>query len=247
MNRATSMIAGDSGPHLCFWCGGSCGERFPRKKFLSSTFNGWSEVFDRFSQWCCAGCVAMTQEPDPSNRPRFYSYLITPTRMEKANKGQMDLIRGWCLNPPADENYSIILATSGKKQLAYRAPVNDRADIATVQFETEQVTYRPAELNERLILCKKLAAASGKPALIERPTAQLATRLAQYWADFEPLLIWSHVWSEPVSRLAAWLCPKQETCANEYPSNYAAPVVRRERVAATTGRVDGPGLFDAIG
>ena len=65
---------------------------------------------------------------------------------------------------------------SGQKNLIYRAPINQSADLITVQFELEHVTYRPVDLVTRLDLAKRVRR-SGKPALVESPSAKLARRL----------------------------------------------------------------------
>lgn len=241
--------------HRCFWCGRSCGVRFTRADHVSATFLGFADVFDGSSGYICAGCLRMTDESDRSLRPRMFSWLITQTHLVSAHRGQMELIRGWCMRPPQTD-YAIVLATSGKKHLAFLSPVNHRSDIVTVQLEREQVTYAPDELTERLKLCMKLAAATGKPSLVDRPSANMISRAALYFRDFEPLLLWQHVWSDPLSRLAGFLCPKQEICRSEYPSDIPArsksiralPAattknIRRKPVPAQDGGTDGPGLF----
>lgn len=248
---ASELMGSEAGSERCFYCGAGCAESHPAAQHRSDTFIGWSDVAFPASGYVCAGCVRATDESDRSRRPRMFSWLITRHDAIAMHKGQLDQIATWCLAPPAPP-FAIVAAVGGQKHLIFRAPVNHSREVITVQFELERVTYRPPELAARLDLCKRLAAASGKPALVERPTPQFASRLGKYWADFEPLLIWSHVWSEPLSRLAAWLCPKQEICSNEYPSDITIPaadaiagrVVRRRRVAAQARGPDGPGLFN---
>ena len=232
------------GEERCFWCGAPASEDYAPP----SGFVGWGEVVSPASRHICAGCRIATNESDRSRRPRMWSWLITEAGADGRAKGEIDTIRGWCLAPPVPP-FAIVIATSGQKNLIYRAPINQSADVITVQFELEHVTYRPADLVTRLDLAKRVCAASGKPALVESPSAKLAAQIANYYEDFEPIVNeWFNVWAQPLSRLAAFLCPRKEEAQHEHPSDIfkpaAAPAnVRRRVVSAKAGGPDGPGLF----
>lgn len=229
------------GKERCFWCGAPADEIYAPP----SGFVGWGEVVSPGSLFICAGCRIATDESDRARRPRMWSWLITAGGADGRTKGEIDTIQRWCLSPPKPP-FAIVVAASGQKHLIYRAPVNHSRDLVTVQFELDRVTYRPVDLAERLVLAKRVCAASGKPALVEPPTARLVARIANYYEDFEPIVNeWFNVWAQPLSRLAAFLCPKKEEAQYEHPSDVSKPAadIRRRVVPAQARRADGPGLF----
>lgn len=236
-----SSTPGITGAARCFWCGCKCR---PHSYQPPGTFNGWADVRCASSRDICAGCRIATDESDTSQRPRIYSYVITANSIVKTTKGDLSTLRNACLNPPPPP-YAIALAVSGQKHLLYRTPVNRSRDIIAVQLELEAVTYRPAELAERIDIATRVVAATGKPALLDPEEARVATALSAHYRDPEPGLRWLDLWSQPLSRLAAFLCPNKEIAQHEYPSEYSTglPDVRCSRVPATTGGPDGPGLF----
>lgn len=232
------------GPHRCFYCGSICGDEFTGREFVADTFTSRNMASQPGSQFVCGGCVCALESSDRSKQPRLFSWVITRYSATSIGKGKIAEIRAACLAPP-EPPYSIVVSASGQKHLIYLAPINYSRDVVTVQFELDRVTYRPDELQSRLSLCAAISAAGGKPSLADAPTSRVASALADYYADFDPLLIWFDIWAEPLSRLAAHLTPKMEDSRNDYPSTVtAAPEnIRRGRVPATAGRTDGPGLF----
>jgi len=233
------------GPHRCFFCGAACGEEFPATAHVSDTFTAYGEVARPDSRFVCGGCVMATDEADRSQRPRMFSWIIAG-EAKRIPKSDVATLADACLSPP-DPPFAIVLAVSGQKHLLYRTPVNHGREVVTVALETERITFRPEELADRLSMCKRIAAACGKPSLAERPNPAMVVRLAQYHEDFEPLLAWCDVWQEPLSRLCAHLCPKMEICREQYPSTCvpATPArdVRRAEVSRNACGSDGPGLF----
>lgn len=215
--------AQDSGPHACFYCGHACDGSHAVHDYISGCFTGWSAVARPDSLYVCSGCVLATRESveldgyDKPQRMRSMSWVITSASARHYSKGRIADLRAVLLDPP-EPPFSLVLAVSGQKHIIYLSPVNQTRGVVTVQFELERVTYRPAALAERIRLCTQIAAATGKPALSEPPTASLAVRLAQYYGgDIEPLMIWFDQWQSPLSRLAAYLTPRKEDCVLEYP------------------------------
>lgn len=237
-----------SGPERCFWCGAACPARHPRDDYVSDTFFGLSEVAAPASAWICGGCVeatasrrAMPGYGDPRKTWQF-SWVVSRGRAtplatatmagavdvvraiddaETKSRwwaSQAELLRAFCLSPP-EPPYAITIAVGGQKHLLYRTPVNLTRDIVTVQFELERVTFRPQDMEQRLALCGCIAAACGKPSLTGRPGAGVAQRLFDYYSQTAPLMAWFDIWQQPLSRLAAYLTPKQETCRNDYPTD----------------------------
>jgi CRISPR type IV-associated protein Csf1 len=235
------------GSHHCFFCGGTCGEDVAAKDFVKSSFTGLDTV--TLSPWVCRGCVASQGENDQVILPdgeiregqkiRGYSWVITAAARTACTKAHRDWIMQQCLIPP-DAPFVICLTDSGQKHLLYRAVVCYSRDMITVTLEGERIDYTPDALIERLALCKQIAAATGKPALKEALTPQSQMRIVEYHCDDRPLAAWLEVQTEPLSRLAAWLCPAKEECLNEYPDRTAAPAAKPayKRVAAKASLFD---------
>lgn len=234
---APMLFAGitPAGDHHCFFCGGTCDESTPAKDFVKSSFTGLDTV--TLSPWVCAGCVASQGEKDPVTLPdgetregqkiRGYSWVVTSEGRTACTKAHREWIAEQCLNPPAVP-FVICLTDSGQKHLMYRAAVCWSRDQVTVSLEGELINYTPAALADRISLCKQIAAATGKPALKETLTPQSQMRIVEHHCDETPLAMWLEVQNEPLSRLAAWLCPAKEECVNEYPDRTAAPTRKSE-------------------
>lgn len=225
------------GPHRCLFCGGPCGEQHPSGDYLRDSFTGRDSLPCPGSLWVCAGCVLCFREAadiplcDGTTRHvkkcamRAWSWVITGERVAAASKAHLDYLRGVCLNPP-DPPFAIALSDSGQKQLLYRGVVCHSREAVTVTLETERVHYRPTELSDRIQLCSRLVAPTGKPALLEAPDARFGMAVLDYWpTDGETYLEeWGRVRETPLSRLAQWLCPNRERCRELYPTP-AAPGV----------------------
>jgi hypothetical protein len=212
-----------TGDNQCFYCAARCDERFAAKEFVKDSFTGRNESPCPGSAFVCAGCVLCLGEGvelttldgvhRTNQKPRGYSWLIQAHQARAATKANLAVLREFCLNPPAAP-FSIVLSDSGQKHLLYRCPVNRDAGSVSLLLETERIDYLPAQLAERLALCKPICAASGKPALREPPNMRFG--MAVFEACGEAVLNqWSSVWSQPLSRLAAWLCPPKEACQND--------------------------------
>jgi CRISPR type IV-associated protein Csf1 len=204
----------DVGDQRCFFCGAACDESRPAKKKVKKTFTDWPSVANPSGDFVCAGCMlALEEKADIAGRSRQkrrnYTWLLTAAAATPLTKAQLDRIRAVCLNPP-EPPWALTIADSGQKQLLYRTPVNhDRATV-TVQLETEQVTYRPAELAARYRQALDLVQGGiGKSKLLdEYLPIGLVLRLAQVYDDADVRLdAWRRVRGEPLSRLAVFLCP----------------------------------------
>lgn len=243
----------------CFYCGGECDRRHTSAEFVKPTFTGHSCVAFPESRYVCAGCVAAMNSQcrfDGYDKPQkvwSYSWVVSPAGAERYTKANLPQLTAACINPH-EPPFAIAIADSGQKHQLYLAPVNHERETVTVVLECERITYRPCDLSERLLLCKRVAAAAGKPSLAEVPTHKLASMLAAYWVDWEQVYeSWAAVAGEPCSRLAAWLCPKREDCQHDNPSNIVAVAPKSDRRRGATkeaGRAERPreeiwgGLFD---
>lgn len=231
LRTAPELLAASHGQPLggeshCFYCGAQCGPEHPAARYVKPTFNDWGIAAYPNSEVVCNGCVIALDEKRPmpgKDKPqkvRNYSWLLTPSEALPMTKADLARMRGLCIAPP-EPPFALILATSGQRQLIFRAPVNHGIDTVAVQLETERMAFKPRQLADRLDLCIRLCAALGKPALPAAWSVGYALRLAEYWPqDFHPLIAdWLHVSGEPLSRLAVFLCPNQEVSRREHPSS----------------------------
>jgi len=221
-----------SGPARCFYCGGPCAEanrtdghrvvtlpdgRTKKVPHVKSTFTDWAAVAAPQSDWVCDGClVAMREDardvPGREGRPqkmRNYTWLITETRAAALTKADRPAIRSACLDPPTPP-FALCLAETGQKQVLYRTPVNAARDPVAAQLDELRVTYRTAELGERIRLAATLAPHVGVSRLGSPVAGAGMLRLADSLGDHraaELLEQWEHVRGEPLSRLALFLTP----------------------------------------
>jgi hypothetical protein len=102
-----------------------------------------------------------------------------------------------------------------------------------VTLEGEVIAYNPPQLAARIEVCKRIVAATGKPALKEPMSTQTQMRIIDHYDSGRELVAWLAVEREPLSRLAVWLCPAKEECEREYPAITASdPKPKHRRVAA---------------
>jgi hypothetical protein len=225
---ATQLFADYTPPsdatERCFYCGGRCTQEHKSKDVVKSSFTALDTVTR--SDYVCAGCMVafdesatvtlLCGEVRTEQKTRLYSWIVCDGKRHAATKAHRAQITQLCLKPPAPP-YVISLADSGQRQLLYRARVCSGRVYAVVSLEGEVITYRPEQLEQRLQLMKQVCAATGKPALLEPITAQTAMRVVEYFGDAEILAAWSELQADPLTKLAAWLCPPKEECQNEYP------------------------------
>lgn len=210
----------DTGKNRCFYCGSPCDDARPlrpavkaNRKYITDTFTDWASVAYPESDYCCVGCsIALNEKSNINGRSgqkmRNYSWIITRDSATAMTKADVIRIREACLDPPQPP-FAIVIAASGQKHTLFRAPSNNRRDIITIQFETEQVTYRPVDLSARLQLVAKLITAVGKTKLSESVAVSNAIKLFDQYGDSAQQLIesWNRMYCEPLSRLAVFLTP----------------------------------------
>lgn len=224
---ATQMFAAEqqSGDSTCFYCGGKCDRSHSSRKFVKPSFTALDSV--SLSDWVCRGCVVAMGEKATitladgeireGQKVRGYSWIITGSRRTACTKRHRQAISDSCTEPPPAP-FVICISDSGQKHLLYRAIVNHIRDVVTVTLEGEAITYRPDELTARIELCKQVAAATGKPALKSEMSPQSLMRLVEYHDSDNVLAAWRDCFLEPLTRLAAWLCPPKAECEIEYPA-----------------------------
>lgn len=234
------------GDEQCFYCGGQCDQQYAASKVVKSSFTGLDSV--TLSDWVCRGCVESMNEKETirlacgevraGQKVRCYSWIITEFERVACTKSHREYLLAACLSPP-DPPWCISITDSGQKQLLYRGVVNHGSPLVTVTLEGEPITYKVEQLAERLELCKRVCAATGKPAMKEVMAPQSQMRIIEHYDDESILAAWLDCQSEPLTRLAAWLCPPKEDCLRDYPAVTSEPSKRKHGRTSATAR-----LFD---
>lgn len=222
------------GLHRCWYCGGACDDSIPRKDWVKPTTTVWQYARASSSDYVCAGCAESLAwkswapvfgEDVPRGRfehpeKRFqkparilsYSWVVTPEKSTAYTKAHIAELRRICLDPP-NPPFGIVLADSGQKQQMWLGEVNLVRDPVSVLLEEERIDYVRSELAERIDLASRVCAATGKPALSEPAGFNAYRNAAELFGDEEGIALvdaWNEVREEPMSRLAAWLCPNKE-------------------------------------
>jgi CRISPR type IV-associated protein Csf1 len=252
LQTATQLFARyrPSGDETCFYCGGPCDRSHAASDVVKSSFTGLDTV--TLSEWVCTGCVEAMQEKinitqiDGDSRDgqkvRGYSWIITETERKACTKSHRAQLLDACVSPPPVP-FAICISDSGQKHLLYRSVVNHNRDLVTVTLEGEPVTYRPSELLERIELCKRVCAATGKPAMKDAMSVQTQMRIVEHFDSDDVLAAWQDCFSQPLTRLAVWLCPPKEMCLNDYPAPITATTTGEPKHKHSRGSAT-PSLFD---
>jgi hypothetical protein len=200
------------GSNQCFFCGGAARDT-PVETALKKTFTAWRSVVCPESDWVCDGCpVALDEKADlGKDKPqkiRNYSWVVTATTADFFSKAIEDRqkLSQVCLQPPTPP-FAVVIATSGQKQLLFRAPVNWQSDIVSLLLEEEQLTYAPFSLRSRLDLIDRLVPVTGRAGVLVGPSSSSAIALHNAYGEeaFQLLETWAPVAGEPLTRLAAFL------------------------------------------
>lgn len=216
------------GLHRCFYCAAPCSDKCCSADYVLSSFTAHSTVAAHGSPHVCAGCV-LTMETGReftshegalrsgrAAQPRLFSWVITATKSTACTKASLAFLRDSCLDPP-EPPFSIVLSESGQTHQLYRGVVCMQRDHVAVTLEGDVIDYDPCSLAQRMELCGKIIAATGKPA-IEADLRQNQLLDVADRSGIETLEEWMRVASEPLTRLAAWLSPGKEECLALYPA-----------------------------
>lgn len=216
------------GQQRCFFCLAPCDESNPAAKIVKKSFTSRDTVGG--GDYVCHGCIAAMNEKATvtmadgevrdKQKVRSYSWVIGGKAIA-ASKAHRDWLLQQCLDPPQPP-FAIVISDSGQKHLLYRGRVSHSRETVTVTLEGDPITYAPAELRDRLELCKQVAAVLGKPALRETPKPSSLAKLIEHHGDESLPDRWLSVREQPLTRLAIWFTPAKKECEIEYP----APIAR---------------------
>lgn len=234
-----------SGGIRCALCYGSCATGSPVADVLSDSFTDFARVR---GDTLCDGCMMTLRAENREDQPRLYSWVLTDLSAKRYTKANLTELSTACLNPP-EPPYAIVLAMSGQKHLLFKSSPCFDPVMAAIDLEGERVEYLPADLSNRITLCKRIAVACGKPTLSEYNPASMSIQLSNYWQEWQSLADqWKSVRGEPLSRLATFLTPGKDALKDEYPSDIesSTPAAKAGRavIPPKTGGTGGPGLFD---
>lgn len=213
------------GNERCWYCGAACDQSISADDWVKPTCTVRQYVAAPDSQYVCAGCAEALSErttvqvfaenqPRQNKRVRCFSWIITRYSAIAYTKAHTSVLADICCRPPATP-FAIVLSDSGQRHLIYLAPVNHSANVVSLVLEDERIDYRPIDLAERLKLTRRLAAAAGKPSLAGKPGLNLYLACDKHFHSVEAAEQWAGIWSQPLSRLAAWLTPGKEECRND--------------------------------
>lgn len=210
-----------SGPNRCYFCGSACHGLHSKKQHVKSTFTDFSSCVDLSSQFVCDGCVLAMREKvdmpgrDKPQKTRNYSWVITSNAATPYSKAQIPELRAICLNPPAPP-YSLVLAVSGQKQLIFKSLIHTHAKSVSASLEGQSIQWLPGELEDHIEIVAAIAAICGKMSLTATPTLSMAMQLSDALGKDGVQLYesWNQCWSEPLSRLAAFLSPSKKELEN---------------------------------
>lgn len=214
---ATANGAICRGDGRCFYCGNAAQEI---ALDLRSSFNDWWNVACPSSDRICVGCDLSLNEKlnmpgrDKPQKTRNWSWLVTSSDAKPL--GDIAAIRAACLAPPS-KAWALAIAVSGQKHVLFRTPANVGEEPFAIQLEAQTVLYRLADLRSRLALAKRIAAASGKPALTAPLDTGLAMRVLETCTE-QQLKDWFDHAAEPINQLCAHICPTKEECQREFSS-----------------------------
>lgn len=221
------------GPHRCWYCGASCDDSHAAATWVKDNCTTRQYAAAPASAHVCAGCVCSLDEsasvhvhgepaPRAGQRTRLYSWVIDREQARAYTKAHLAALTAWCLSPP-EPPWCIVLATSGQKQLIYRAPVNHGAGPpAALMLEDERVHYDTDALRDALDAASRVVACTGKPALAERPGFSIYRACADAYGTTEAAERWSSYFGGPLGRLAGFLAPAKEVCRVRYALDGAA-------------------------
>lgn len=247
--KASQLFEHDEGSFSCYFCGSSCSGVHKTKDYVKDTFGGREMVASPSSNFVCNGCVmyigdgydkmdiidgsVKLRQNKRGMAPRMYSWLLTKDGKKAGTKAHIKEWRELVLNPPPPP-FAIILTESGQKQLIFKAKTSFDDENYPVLLEEECIIVNKSLLLERIKLATKVSAVIGKIALTKPTEYMYYIKYYEYFNDTIGLEDWVKVYKEPISRLAAWLCPNKEESQNEHPA------IERGTVQAETGGPDRP-------
>lgn len=222
-SRLLAVAAGKreklDGPYRCFFCGGPCDDSESAQTWVKTTCTVRQFVGAADSEYVCVGCAMSMNEKasitdhagevHEHKRMRGYSWMVTADGAIAVR--DRAVLTAALLSPPPPP-YSITIAVSGQKHLLWMTPVNDSSSMVRITLEDEIITYEPTVLKHSLSLAESIAAAAGRPSLSEAPTMSMYRACHEYHGTMTDAEHWARIWSTPIGRLSAYLCPARKVC-----------------------------------
>jgi hypothetical protein len=172
MNAATMIWQAAGCPHVdgsetvagrCYLCAAAIGASLPIAAVITPTFTGHDGARCPSSTRVCVPCAWSLKDSSPvigrsGGKWRNYSHAVVNGRwfaFTKKVEERRELAHLLCW-PPFDREWCAVVAESGQKQLAYRAPVAWGTRRCSVQFEERTIAYEPAKLRDLLGRIEKM-------------------------------------------------------------------------------------------
>lgn len=130
---------------LCYTCGGACTSGQATGKAIGPNFTSQAEARAPWSEWVCAGCLAvMAGKPSKDNPPqRMFSHAWSERDgWHRFNKSETAPAWRYLLDPP-DCRWFLALADSGQIHLLPFTPVNEGTGAWQIRMERETVAAEP--------------------------------------------------------------------------------------------------------
>lgn len=132
----------------CWLCGESIKSGIDRDLVIADTFVDRDKCKNPAGKFICSGCAFCFSEklilPEYQKPQKFrtFSHFVVMGKWYYFTKAQKDEMRRILFDPPAGE-WLAVISDSGKKHLAFRAPVNYGKHGCLVQFEENRIAYEP--------------------------------------------------------------------------------------------------------
>jgi CRISPR type IV-associated protein Csf1 len=214
------------GNNRCYYCGLECGNEYNKSVYVKKTFTNRDIVKFPGSDFVCGCCVASMDtivdttlvdgevKTGRGGAPRTYSWVLSTQGNTAFSKKHLDYARKILSCPPAPP-FSIVLAESGKKQIIFRAPVNNDREWFVVQLEEEQIEIDAGRWEHFLKAATLASAAIGKKALLSPEEFTCFLNTVKYFGDETILEEWIEIHNEPMARIAAWVCKGKKDARDE--------------------------------
>jgi len=206
-----------TGEERCFFCGGSCNSEYTKKKYVKDTFTNRDIVKCPGSDCVCYGCVKTLEDSDillctgetrTDQRMRMYTWIYNKSFKYAFTKSHIYKIREYCINPP-DPQFVISIATSGQKQLLFRASVSFSKSNFPILLEDETIIVNADDLIQLLTIAESISRINGKISLTEM-TIVHAIKYYEHYNNLDNFNYWKSIINKPLTRLAAFLSPSKE-------------------------------------
>jgi|GEM_PF-3100333 len=182
----------------CCFCGLPITQGVDIKKLVSGSFTDWRDLYSGYS---CRFCAVQT-------KLFKYSFIINGEKIRLFNIREMakEILE------PQEPPFKIVVSTSQKKHLFYKALTNHNPEIFTVNLEEEQIKTSLYELRELFAMVSALQALGNTKSNIKESELNTETHM-QFG---EPIIKWlEHIFKNRPIQIPLFLSQKNENIKKE--------------------------------